>query len=636
MQNFFRFHDPRPNWWLETQLADLATALTRTPSLRVSFEPVSVVRSDEELSISTFAASFVESEARGCMTAEVYLRALGTLISTDREAMATTVAGFRETSIPALSVQLLCVAEDARLAKQIGQARPGTKGPFRTRSDVYARMLKQNRPHRILAGATGDVVFTDAYLGFQGCLMTVTDEQHPPVYQDALQRCVDAVNRAVSTADVIGAVEVFIETVVTKSATEWTLSDTTYRLFDYSTELVSPSIEAADDEQSVEDERAATGGSNGDGEAEDLSRREQVDVWTQRQKTVATGAFQKRIDEDKSSPSAGSNARVGDDAPQSLATRRGHTDGGMLDDAGEAEEETSFSMSGKPRPSDVEDSDVTTIERQPAAASAKARVAAWGSQTGDAQKRLSMLFDRLLLHKMNGRYHATKSGRLDRQLTKIATEANPRLFYHKTAQDVRLDVAVQMLVDCSGSMFHQLEAIKPLIYLFHKCFQRLRIAHDVCGFWEDTLHVPKLGRQRPVTHLLHAVDWNDSSQADVAAHIDAFEPQLDNRDGLAIRYVGDALRHRPERQKWMLVISDGEPAAHDYRDAMMDTKRAVRWLQKHQIDVIHMCLAEHSDEQTRQALRQMYGDNCVIVPNLRDVPLVMERTLSTILKKVMN
>lgn len=635
MTHYFRFHDDQSNWWLETQLADLAIALSRQASLQVSFRPPSVVQTGgEELTISTFAEAFTEPERMQCMSAEVFLRALGTLQLTDGAAMTAAVQALRGNELSFLGVQLLCVSEDARMAKCIGRERPGTRLAFEVRIQSYARMLEKNRPLRMRAGLIGDVLLTDAYFAIHQQHLGKQSALEESWYASALLTLSTSIEHASSTQDVTGAVAALMQTLTTNTFTaQPPLKDTTYRLFSFADGRTTSVNAVSDDVNQAAEQSLETRENKRAGEADDASRREQVDVWTQRQKTAAVGAFQKRIEQERSSPAAGDQGRITEDTPETMTTRRGHTDGGLFDDAGEQDDETDMSMNGTTPNTQGSDADIVMVKRQPLSEATRARVQTWASETVDAKRRLLVLFERSFLHRQTQRLSATRFGRLDKQLTKIVTETNPRIFYHKSAVDKPFDVAVQILVDCSGSMYRQLEAVKPFIYLFHDCLLRLGIPHDVCGFWEDTTSAPVHASERASTHLLHVIDWQDGPTDVVAGHIDELQPQLDNRDGLAIRRVGETLIRRTERQKWFFMISDGQPAAQDYHNAVMDTKSAVRLLRMHKVEVIHLCLAEDADDQTMQTLRQMYGDDCMIVQTLRELPVAMERLLATVIRR---
>ena len=55
----------------------------------------------------------------------------------------------------------------------------------------------------------------------------------------------------------------------------------------------------------------------------------------------------------------------------------------------------------------------------------------------------------------------------------------------------------------------------------------------------------------------------------------------DNRDGYIIRIVSEKLAKRPEKHKFLLVFTDGEPSALDYQqDGILDTHEAVKLARK--------------------------------------------------------
>lgn len=54
------------------------------------------------------------------------------------------------------------------------------------------------------------------------------------------------------------------------------------------------------------------------------------------------------------------------------------------------------------------------------------------------------------------------------------------------------------------------------------------------------------------------------------------EAQEDNRDGFSIRHVTKKLISRSEKNKFLLVFSDGQPAASGYdQNGIVDTYQAV-------------------------------------------------------------
>ncbi len=48
------------------------------------------------------------------------------------------------------------------------------------------------------------------------------------------------------------------------------------------------------------------------------------------------------------------------------------------------------------------------------------------------------------------------------------------MFYKKGQESQELDVAFQLLVDCSGSMYNKMEETKKSVVLFHEALKSLK------------------------------------------------------------------------------------------------------------------------------------------------------------------
>ncbi len=80
------------------------------------------------------------------------------------------------------------------------------------------------------------------------------------------------------------------------------------------------------------------------------------------------------------------------------------------------------------------------------------------------------------------------------------------------------------------------------------------------------------------------------------AEIMQLEPQEDNRDGLAIRVMTERMLTRSEKQKFLLVFSDGEPAALGYeQNGIVDTHEAVLLARKQGIEVMNIFFIQWND-----------------------------------------
>ncbi|MFB5189389.1 hypothetical protein [Alicyclobacillus fastidiosus] len=626
----FRFDAPSETWWEQTQLADLAVALSRTPDLKVLYGMHSVWRWETpSVTISTFWESLASAQRMKAQKADVYLRAVGNRLWTQRATMQRAWWEASTTRFPKLTQQLLCAAEDARLGRFIAKARPGAKLALQWRCACYGRLLQQNRANRERDHHRIDLLFTDAYLLLNDLSSTHTMGTGD-VMEQTLTEFASSVAVAGSTADVTLATLALVRAVERFDSADG-LRDTGYDWFDFETGDFVPEPKNVEQEQERQPD-ARRHDPLKDAQQAKEQRREQIEVWTQEQNSQATGAFSMENQENQSVPAIDQGAREGEDTPDSVITRRGLSNSGALEDDGEADEDTELRLEATPASVQSDTIGVRYVERHRPGPDTEQKLAVWESETKAAQRKLAKLFDATLLHLMQARQENTRHGHLDKRLTRLWTEEHPRLFYHKSNQSKWFDVAVQLLVDCSGSMYERLEAMKPTLYLFHKTFSQLHITHDVCGFWEDTLSTSVDAEAQPVTHLLHAILFSDDSRTDVAPYIDLLEPQLDNRDGYAIREVGEQLLRRQERQKWLIVVSDGEPAAEAYRDAIIDTTNAIRALEAKGVHILHLCVVSPGDTHTPEMLKQMYGEGCVVVHDVSQFPAAMERALSQVIR----
>src|SRR5699024_9352590 len=113
------------------------------------------------------------------------------------------------------------------------------------------------------------------------------------------------------------------------------------------------------------------------------------------------------------------------------------------------------------------------------------------------------------------------------------------------------------------------------------------------------------------------------------------EPEEDNRDGFSIRVVTKELEARSEKNKFLLVFSDGEPAAMNYEEnGIVDTHQAVSEARKKGIDVIGMFLANDVDNEDEDAMmNNIYGRNTGMARSMEELPEQFAPLLKKLLLK---
>lgn len=197
-------------------------------------------------------------------------------------------------------------------------------------------------------------------------------------------------------------------------------------------------------------------------------------------------------------------------------------------------------------------------------------------------------------------------GRLSTKLTTLLLDERPRPFYRKNTPSDKLDAVFGLLVDGSASMMDKLDETKKAVLLFHDVLRELSVQHEISSYYEDANYATK-DVQPNVFGMMHT--FEDQGKDD-GLTILSFETNEDNRDGFAIRWMTRRLLVRPEKHKFLLVFSDGEPSAFGYdRNGILDTRESVLEAEKKGVSVIHLFLSveEPTDDQ-RSLFSMMFGN----------------------------
>ena len=89
------------------------------------------------------------------------------------------------------------------------------------------------------------------------------------------------------------------------------------------------------------------------------------------------------------------------------------------------------------------------------------------------------------------------------------------------------------------------------------------------------------------------------------------------------------LKKRKEQHKLLIVLSDGQPAARDYRDGIADTKAAIRDARNH-AHVLGVAIG-NSDTET---INNMYERNFLHISNVSDLFYGLSKELKNIFKRI--
>lgn len=173
-----------------------------------------------------------------------------------------------------------------------------------------------------------------------------------------------------------------------------------------------------------------------------------------------------------------------------------------------------------------------------------------------------------------------KTGRLNTKKAYRVATGDAKVFMKKN-EDIKFgEIAVSILVDESGSMGGDREehAMEACIVL-HEVFRKCGIKHMIAGYTADT--------KRRSDNTVHRVykHWDDPYTAGNLVDIHAI---ANNRDGHSIRIATEFFKMARERKKLMIIISDGAPAAYNYRNGLEDTISAQREAERKGIKLINV------------------------------------------------
>lgn len=171
-------------------------------------------------------------------------------------------------------------------------------------------------------------------------------------------------------------------------------------------------------------------------------------------------------------------------------------------------------------------------------------------------------------------------------LSRIFTGDN-RVFRQKNEARSK-DVAVSLVVDCSGSMRidGRIKSAVYSAYAFCSVLTNMGIACEVLGFTTVGSHQTWdysrwAGLYIPIFKSFND-RWDTQAKRRLAKPYDDASWLFNNVDGESVQIAANRLLARPEKKKIMIVLSDGEPAADGLdRDLHEHLKETVAELEKY-------------------------------------------------------
>ncbi len=164
-----------------------------------------------------------------------------------------------------------------------------------------------------------------------------------------------------------------------------------------------------------------------------------------------------------------------------------------------------------------------------------------------------------------------KRGRLDnKKLYKLRTSVTNTIFKKRQNPQIDKDAAVQLIVDCSGSMFMQEQRYMyaaAAAYCMAETLKSLGISYEILGFTATADEMP-IYEFKPFGVQMKQVDLIDQLSTNLM--------HAGNSDGDTLLIAAERLLLQPEKKKIMIVLSDGYPAGHYIGDGRVYLKQVCK------------------------------------------------------------
>ncbi|RSK28284.1 VWA domain-containing protein [Bacillus sp. HMF5848] len=633
---YIKFNDKQVDSFLFMELTDLAEGLARDPQLEIEYAYQSYYNQlAHKITISRFWDDHVVDVKRYGLMSDILLRSAGSMMHSDFKEIKSFIKKTNKLKFPNIAKQLLMLLEDIRLEDAVVKERPGTKRVFKTRRVAYRKYFKSQLNTNLIRSVYTDALYCTVYL-----LVTAESplEDIPPI-QDKIDRVLPYIRselvhvyEANSTKAIVSIVLRVME--VLDEILERDMLNLYFFLPEHvysEDKLIFEDLKRRDrlrNNDLLEDVK------NGD---EDVHDEEKMPMWHRETESPTKSFLQFDLEQGTKTDLMGEGVREGEDGDQALGMVQGSSQQSSRNDfakmeALEAERDekkaSAVDQYGKENRQAIAiflKPDIQTNEQKRLYTQYKAEISPY-------QKKLKQMIQKTLEHKKILPRHDLHIGRLSKQLTKFFVDENPRMFYKKNQPSPEIDAAFGLLVDCSASMYDKMEQTKLGITLFHEALKSVQVPHSIVGFWEDT---GDASEEKQPNYFKKVVDFATFKDDRVGPNIMQLEPEEDNRDGFAIRHMIEVLLTRQEKQKFLLVFSDGEPAAFGYeQNGIVDTHEAVVEARKHGIEIINVFLANGEISEGQQnTIRNIYGKYSILVPHIEELPDVLFPLLKKLLLK---
>ncbi|WP_121662451.1 vWA domain-containing protein [Metabacillus litoralis] len=637
---FIKFNDQQVDSFLFMALSDLAKGLTKNPDIEVDYSVQSYLDPfEKKVYVSHFWDHREKEETELALKSDIYLRSIGNYYYTDFKELGVFIEKTQKLKLKSFAKQLCMLLEDLRLEEKCRRERRGTKKAFNIRRELYRKHFQSQLIIHQERSMLTDALFNSIYL----TLTAQSTIESIPSLSESIDRSIPYIEsklfqvfEVASTKQVIDIVLEIVD--VLEEILEKDMLNTYFYLAElpYNTILSSSLYDELKRKSKLKNKDALENAKQGD---EDV-HGDKLPTWHSETSKPTKSFLQFDLEQGTNTTINGDGAvREGEDGDQALAMVQGTSKKAKRNDYSKmkALENQKEDRASSGDASYGKENKYAVPVFQEAKTPTISDIEQYQKDRMDIQvyqNKLKLMIQKTLEHKRTMPRSDLQIGRLNKKLLRIITDDNPKLFYKKQEKSPDIDAVFTLLVDCSASMFDKMDQSKLGIILFHETLKSVRVPHKIVGFWEDTNESTKT---RQPNHFYEVISFETSLNQQSGPEIMQLSPEEDNRDGYAIRHMTEQLMKKNEKQKFLLVFSDGEPAATGYeRNGIIDTHEAVLEARKMGIEVINVFLSNGKvNEATQKTIQNIYGKYSVFVDKIEELPEQLYPLLKRLLLKML-
>ncbi|WP_462420847.1 vWA domain-containing protein [Salinicoccus sp. Marseille-QA3877] len=250
---------------------------------------------------------------------------------------------------------------------------------------------------------------------------------------------------------------------------------------------------------------------------------------------------------------------------------------------------------------------------------------------GEITKHVIGDIQQLLNFKRNDIRKHQSSGKIMKNPVLPIIEGSHKLFIKEDSESVDIDAVFTLVIDQSFSMESHLEETISAVIVFNHILKSLNIKHRIISHHEDTFEVSPNNFPNKIYEHLSV----EKSRYYYPVSILDIESSGDNRDGFILKHEISLIEKHDETDKFIIMFSDGLPSAENYnQNGIVDTHEAVNIANRKNINIINVFINEDSDDQTLASIKDIYGNNTIIVEHPADIPHATANLLNKILLSI--